>query len=192
MKPISVERLFYDVFDKIPTYEVNNVTSKKITFGVGEQKELNAVLITKQKNKLPAYPLLWYKLPNRDLTGGKDYVTGIFEFVLAHNTELDWFNDQRFEKVFETVLFPNFNLVMQTFQKHNRIDLLNYGSDPNIKYGLGNYPNYGAPTSFEGKDKTKQVDFWDAIVFSVKLRIKADNNCESNINYSLKDILYLS
>lgn len=180
MKPIIVEQVFDSLFDTIPQYEDNH----KLSFGYGEQKELNALLLTKQLNGNPCYPLLWYNLPN-DLEGDNQYVEGMFDFVLATTTQLDWFNDQRFKYNFKEILYPHFSLVLQALSKANSITLFDISG--NNKYRYTNYPNYGNPTTFEGKDEQKQVDIWDAIKFTVKLRVYG--NCDfTNINYNLNNL----
>lgn len=177
---VRVERILDSLFDTIP--QINGCD--KLFFGYGEQKELNAILITKQKNGTPCYPLLWYNLPNT-LHGNSQYSEGYFDFVLAHNTELDLFNDQRFNQIFENILYPHFDLVLQALLGANGIEL--YDFTDNSKYEYTCYPNYGSPTTFEGKDKQNQVDIWDAIKFRVKMRISKE--CDfKNIKYNLKNI----
>ena len=177
-----VENIFTELFATIPAVGTNN----KITFHYGEQKELNSVLLTKQSNGTPCYPMLWYNMPNQ-LDGNNHYAEGVCEFVLAHNTQLDWFNDQRFTQVFDAVLYPNFNLVIQALDKANGISLLNVSGTSN-KWSYENYPNYGSPTTFEGKEETKQIDFWDAIKFQVNLNIKRTACDFTKIRYDLNNI----
>ena len=175
---IKVESIFTDLFATVPVYGSNN----KLTFHYGEQKELDAFLVAKKSN---AYPLLWYNLPNT-IDANSQYVEGEFEFVLAHNTNLDWFNDQRFTKVFEAVLFPYFELVMQGLNKANGISVLNLSNDTTYRYA--NLPNYGNPTNFEGKKQTKQVDIWDALKFTVKLNIKKGACSFDTIIYNINNL----
>ena len=179
MRVIRVEQILDELFATIPAIDGNN----KLFFGYGEQKELNSILLSGKKNS--KYPLLWYNLPNT-LEGRLQYVEGDFDFVIAHNTELDWFNDQRFDKVFDAILFPHFSLVMQALNKAKGVDL--FELSPNNFYRYTNYPNYGNPTTFEGKKEQKQVDIWDAMKFTVKLRINS-NTCDfENIKYDLKNL----
>lgn len=176
---IRVEKIFDALFATIPQYSANN----KLFFGYGEQKELNSILVNSKQNS--KYPMLWYNMPNT-LDGNGQYVEGLFDFVLAHNTKLEWFNDQRFDKVFDAILYPHFSLVMQALNKANGIELFEVSE--NNKYRYTNYPNYGSPTTFEGKDKQKQVDIWDAMKFQVRLRVR-DSQCDfCDINYDLKNL----
>ena len=164
---VKVEQIFDELFDTIPIYDGNN----KLFFGYGEQKELNAILLARQKNGNPCYPLLWYNLPNT-LEGNKIYSEGNCDFVLAYNTTGDLFNDQRFTQIFNEILFPHFSLVIQALEKANGISVLNISEDK--KWKTTNYPNYGSPTTFEGKKQQKQVDIWDAVGFTLKLNIRKD------------------
>ena len=177
---IRVEQILDRLFETVPEIDNNG----KLFFGYGEQKELNAILLTKQKNETPCYPLLWYNLPNT-LQGNRQYSEGNFDFVLAHNTTLDLFNDQRFNDIYDNILYPYFDLVIQAFDNAPGIDLFHISENNRYEYTC--YPNYGSPTTFEGKDEQKQVDIWDAIKFKVKLRISS--NCDfQNICYNLKNI----
>lgn len=178
---VKVEQIFDSLFDTIPVYDGNN----KLFFGYGEQKELNSILINKQKNGEPCYPLLWYNLPNT-LQVNRQYATGVFDFVLAHNTEIDLYNDQRFNTIFNNILYPHFSLVLQALQKANGIDLLKYSGV--MEYEYTNYPNYGNPTTFEGKKEQKQVDIWDAINFKVRLNVHSKICDFSEIQYNLTNL----
>lgn len=164
---IKVENILMDVFSDIAPVTGHN----KLLFHFGEQKELNNVIQTRQENEQYTYPLLWYLMPN-ELTGYNGYVEGDMRFILAHNTELQWFNDQRFEKVFNEILQPNFDLVVKAIRKSSRMDFV--GEE---RFRYTNYPNYGNPTTFEGKDEAKQINYWDAIGFTINLRAYGLNEC---------------
>lgn len=179
MNIIKIESVFAELFNTIPTYEIEGKQTSKLFFGYGEQKALNQI-ITARSIK---YPLLWYNLPNT-VNMSNTGVNGVFDFVLACNTRFDYFNDQRFIKVFNRFLYPNLNLIMQSFRKANNIQLMHLKNKD--FYEFTNYPNYGSPSEFNGKDKSKQVDYWDAINFKVRLSI--NNNCIGNFLYDTKNI----
>ena len=179
MKVIRVEQIFDKLFDTVPQLKDSN----KLFFGYGEQKELNAILLNSVQDS--KYPMLWYNLPNT-LDAREQYAEGTFEFVLAHNTKLDWFNDQRFDKVFNDILFPQFSLVMQALKGADNIDL--FELSPNVFYRYTNLPNFGNPMTFEGKKENKQVDKWDAMKFTVKLRVN-NRNCDfCDMTYDLTNL----
>lgn len=185
MTIFKVEEKLTELFNTIPVYELEpGVDSDKLFFHFGEQKALDQVLLAKQVNGQNAYPLLWYKLPN-SLSANNIFVQGDFEFILAHNTKLDYFNDQRFNIVFNKVLFPNLNLVMQSLFKAKNVQINRVKG--NDFYEYSNYPNYGNPTTFSGKDESKQIDYWDAIWFKVNLTI--NNNCMGDISYNINNII---
>lgn len=137
---------------------------EKLNFGYGDEKELDAVIIGKTMNNQKAYPLLWYVMPNQVSSNG-NYAEGNFKFILAHNTDLDWFNDQRFNNVYNVVLYPYLQEVLRLFDKSNRIM-------PSVEYRTTNYPNYSKTLK-----QTEQVDYWDAIELTIDLKINNGINC---------------
>lgn len=136
----------------------------KLNFGYGDEKELDAVIIGKTMNNQIAYPLLWYVMPN-ELTTKEDYAEGNFRFILAHNTELDWFNDQRFRNVYNTMLFPYLEKVLDIFNRSHRIT-------SNAVFKTTNYPNYSKTLK-----TSEKVDYWDAIELKIDLKIHKEHNC---------------
>lgn len=164
---IQVENIFMKEFSDLEAIPGHN----KLFFHFGEQKELDAVIQTRQENNTYTYPLLWYLMPNR-LQVKKRFAEGECSFVLAHNTDLNWFNDQRFKNVFNEILQPNFDLVLAKIKKSKNISLLEVGGG--YDYDFINYPNYGKPTTF-CEDESESINFWDAIQFKVNLSIR--NGC---------------
>ncbi|WP_438423134.1 hypothetical protein [Aquimarina macrocephali] len=179
---IKVEKIFREVFDTIPKYniETGNQTDK-LFYHLGDQDELSNVLQTRQSNGQKAYPLLWYKLPN-DLFEGETRVSGDFEFILAMNTQLDWFNDQRFNFVYNNYLYPNLQLVIQAFKGANNIQLNKIDNNNNF-YRRTNYPNYGKFVT--GAEIPN--DYWDALLLKVNLTLT--DNCMGEIKYNTKNII---
>ncbi|WP_394749538.1 hypothetical protein [Spongiimicrobium salis] len=163
---VDVSKVFYDLFATIPLLG----GSDRLVFDMGSKEYLGEIIISRQKNRQNAYPLLFRIMPNGHKIR-EDQSKGRFDFVLAHNTRLDWFNDQRYDKVFRKVLFPYMELIRQAFEGANGISLIRdaEGFWTDIK----EFPNYGFEFT-EGnrkEKKTNQVDYWDAISFSVELEI---------------------
>lgn len=156
---IRVEKVLNDLFNGI---QLDGLDSLK--FGYGDEKELDAVIIGKINNRQQSYPLLWYVMPN-ELSNDGNITEGSFTFILAHNTKDEYYNDQRFDLVYETVLYPYIEEVLRLLGKSNRIM-------PSEDYRYTNYPNY----SKEMK-KHKQVSIWDAIELKIDLKINNGNNC---------------
>ena len=158
---IRVEEILESTFDNIQLEGLD-----KLNFGYGDEKELDAVIIGKTINQKKAYPLLWYVMPN-ELTLEKNYlqVSGTFRFILAHNTELDWFNDQRFNNVYNTILFPYLEKILDLLDRSRVIEV----SD---SYKTTNYPNYS-----KNLKEAEKVDYWDAIEIKIDLKINKINNC---------------
>jgi len=154
---IRVEKVLEDTFKDV---QLEGLDSLK--FGYGDEKELDAVILGNKRKQM--YPLLWYVMPN-SVTIKDPYAEGTFNFILAHNTKLDWFNDQRFNKVYDAVLFPYLDEVIRLLGRSRRIM-------HNDEYTTTNYPNYS-------KDliKSEKPEYWDAIELSIALKINNGNNC---------------
>lgn len=186
---IVVEERFREIFETVPTYPLEGEPeglSLPLVYWWGEQKELNRVLIEKQVNEENAYPLLWYIMPSQEREYRNGRIAGDFSFVLAMNTEYEWFNDQRWNSTFAKYLFPYYELIKQSLTKSGIINL--FALDGNKQFfEFTKLPNYGNPTTFEGKDETKQGDFWDAILF--KFRGEINDNCLQHIKYNIKNIV---
>lgn len=167
---IQVENIFMEEFSNLEAVNGHN----SLFFHFGEQKELDAVIQTRQENQDYTYPLLWYLMPN-EVSVSTLWAEGEFDFILAHNTELEWFNDQRFKKVFNEILQPNLGIVLTAIGKSEKIERLKLSDGSDYRYL--NYPNYGNPTTFEGQEEAKQINYWDAMRVTLRLRIHKDYNC---------------
>lgn len=156
---VRVEKLLSDTFCKIETVK----NQRPIWFGYGDSVELDKILLLKgEKGK---YPLLWYVMPNK-LKYSQGYAKGKFTFILAHNTTSDWNNDQRFQKTFDTILFPYLENMLKAIERSHNVTL-----SMQTGYQFTNFPNYGGA-------KSEQIDFWDAIKIEIDdLQIFEDNEC---------------
>ena len=115
---VKVEEVLEGVFSSIETIE----SIGKLNFGYGDEKELDNVLLTKSMNKQKAYPLCWYLMPNElKVDETKGCAEGSFTFLIAHNTELSWFNDQRFKNVYDTILYPYLELILREISQLSMI-----------------------------------------------------------------------
>lgn len=159
---IKVEKVLEELFTDIQLTGID-----KLNFGYGDEKELDAIIIAKTMNNNKAYPLLWYKMPNEISNKPLDgYAEGSFTFILAHNTQFDWFNDQRFDMVYETVLYPYLEEILRLFKKSKRV------MTEEDDYTTTNYPNYS-----KDFNKSEEVDYWDAIELKIDLKINNGINC---------------
>ena len=157
---VKVEQILEDTFNNIKPIDGVDYLS----YGYGDEKDLDVILLTKSANKQRAYPLLWYMMPNSiEVVDG--YAKGRFQFLLAHNTRLDWKNDQRFKESYDKVLFPWLEGVLDAFSRSHQITVKD-------GYKATNYPNYS-----KSLKKTKQVDYWDAIKLEIDLMVINKNNC---------------
>lgn len=158
---VKVEDILSKTFLKIETVAGQN----PIWFHYGDTKELDAVLSAKKGEK--KYPLLWYVMPNR-LTYEQNGANGKCTFILAHNTTLHWFNDQRFKKVYDEILFPYLENMLKALQKSHNVSF-----SSTSEYDFTNFPNYSVST----KTESPQDSFWDAIKIEIDLQIYNDNDC---------------
>ena len=163
MGVVKVESILMEVFSNVEQVSGQD----PLKFGFGNQKELDKVLVAKQRSGNNAYPLAWYVVPNK-LSHEAGRASGNFQFLIAHNTKLDWFNDQRFEKVFEAVLFPYLENTIQAFKLSPNIET------PYMdKYSWTNIPNY----PYESGNESKQIDFWDVVSWEIELSVSNNEKC---------------
>lgn len=158
---VKVEKHFETAFSSI---QISGLDSLK--YGFGDSLELDRILVMRGENNKKNYPLLWYVMPNK-LNYNYGSAQGTFKFVLAHNSTLDWLNDQRFDNVFDTVLFPYAEEVFAAIDKSGNI------SRDSKDFKFTNMPNYTDATL----NKTEQVEYWDAIVLEMDLRIQETKDC---------------
>ena len=160
----KVEKVFEETFGGLTISGQDD-----LNFGYGDERELDAIIVGKSMNQKKAYPLLWYKMPN-NVTNNPlmGYCEGSFTFILAHNTKLDWFNDQRFENVYEAILYPYLEEILKAIGKSNRI------SSEDGAYSSTNYPNYSKSITASSSER---VDYWDAIELNIDLKINNGINC---------------
>ncbi len=164
---IKIEDVFQEFFSNIG--EIDGIG--KLHFGYGDEKELDNILLTKKVNRKKAYPLCWYLMPNKiNVKPSQGYAEGNFTFLIAHNTRLDWFNDQRFKEVFTNVLYPYLEVILKAFDKSRRIM-------PDEEYETTNYPNYTKTQTNKDGKKTVHPEYWDALRLDIKLKINNGNNC---------------
>ncbi len=158
---VRVEKILADTFCKIERVK----GERPIWFGYGDKMELDSILLQKQRDK---YPLLWYIMPNK-LSFSDGNASGKFTFLLAHNTRLDWNNDQRFEKVYEEILFPYMEKMFLALARSG-----NTSFTLDSEYSWVNVPNY----SNESQNATEGIDYWDAIKIEIDdMSLKEDNKC---------------
>ena len=169
---IQVENIFIDVFKNIESVGNHN----PLFFHFGNQKELDAIIQKRQENQVYTYPLIWYLMPN-ELKVNNGFAIGECTFVIAHNTRLEWFNDQRFRNVFNEILQPNFDIALRTLRRSPSISVLDFPSGEEYRYT--NFPNYGKATSFDRNNgsQAEAINYWDALKFTVNLQIHDGCKC---------------
>ncbi len=163
MKVVRIEKILESTFLNTESIEGQD----PLIFGYGDAKELDTVLATKIRNSKKAYPLLWYVMPNT-LKYKEDGFSGVCRFVLAHNTDSNWRNDQRFNETFEKCLYPYFEKVLDIIDSSS-----DFGFTEELSYSFTNAPNY----SNASLSKNLQVDVWDAISIDVDLTFYNENDC---------------
>lgn len=167
---IKVENIFAETFNGLAV-DGND----PLFFHYGNQSELDTVITLRDENQKRNYPLLWYLMPNQLSVKKGQYAQGNCRFVLANNTDDEWLNDQRFDKIFNAVLHPCFEAICSAIDKSGGLEMLPLSSGQDYDYT--NYPNYGSPSTFEGNEQAKQINYWDAIGFTMNLRIYDEFKC---------------
>lgn len=145
-----------------------------VKFGYGDQKEL--IKWVENENKRPTtdkYPLIWYVLDEFTEFQGV-YDTNV-KLVLMTLTREEKFNEWRTANNYIGVLQPLYELVLETLQLNQYIELLG-----NLETLIKQYdePNFGvsrAKGSFEvGQTESVSLDFVDAKILTFRMKIKVD------------------
>jgi hypothetical protein len=128
-----------------------------LIFGYGDKKELDAIIKGKSENGMRMYPLVWYLMPNE--VEYNDYeASANFTFIIAHNSDTEYLNDQRFKLIYDTILFPYLENVLNQLQRPSLVIA-------SKEYKITEYPNYS-----DG-GKNSQIDCWDALKLDIDLKI---------------------
>lgn len=165
---IVVEDKLTELFDMIPSIQVNSNNLKKPVFSWGKKEELNRYVELYKSN---LYPLIWL-LPTEDTYNiSSNLVTKRVVLILSTlETRQDILNPQRYRGSFEQVLNPLASYVVQALQNSSITRITNPDSITILKE-----PNY----SDAGENAT--IDLWDAI--RIECDVEFNNNCLKPIKW---------
>lgn len=152
------------------------LNSNTVQFHYGDQKELNAWILSQQKQNAKKYPLIWY------VTGIEDkrpngYIATEGQLILFNLTKTEYLNSYRANSTYKNVIIPLYDLVNTTLSLHPFVTLIDRTP---LKYD--DKPNFGVneSTKSDFTNKTNQseqsvaTDILDARIIPLKFRIKTD------------------
>jgi len=138
-------------------------------------------ITNKDKSNSGKYPLIWYvNAPYTELNGV--YYTES-QLVIFQNTQVRWFNDERFVKTYTEIIEPVYVEMKRLIEESKYMQV-----EGNLKdrYKLKDEPNYGVnPSSARlsqnefSKSSVKEnegvsLDFVDGKIINLKFRIQPD------------------
>lgn len=179
---IVIEDRFEEMFDILPLMSnANSSTTNdfKVSFGVGDDKELMSYLIA-NKNK-NVYPLIWLIQPYIEKHSKSKVELSNIQFILAVETNIQMLNKERLDSTFKNVLIPLYDNVIQLFTKSNIFNFDEY-------HDVLKKPNYyneklpGVRESLKSTEQNKTITPWDAIRITVSGTL--NSNCfNKNIKF---------
>lgn len=155
------------------TININGV-EKTVQFHYGDQKELNAWIQIKDKNKSNKYPLIWYVISNEeDSRNGRVKVDS--QLILMNLTKSEYLNTTRSMTTYKEVINPLYDLIQKKLDSNLHTNLLNDGR----KIPYKDEPNFGVNESTKNDFTSKKTqlehsittDIVDARVLHLKMII---------------------
>lgn len=173
---IVLEDRLKEIFDQLPSIVIGS-ESYPVTFGYGDQKELNLFLRAKQ-NEDSVYPLIWLVYPvleSHNYTD-KNLESDIKLIVAVRNDKVHWLNEQRYKTTYSTILIPLLEKIIRSFKGTKIATIIQ--RDEKILYEIVKHPNY---SNTDKRDEHYTTDIWDAIELRISLLI---NKCKiDTINF---------
>ncbi len=158
------------IVDTIPAVRINNSLSKKPSFMWGDKAQLAKYLKVK---KDAAYPLIWLlKSPKKRVGNGQQMNKNCVFIIAQKETRQDMFNDERFEKAFDTVLNPLTDNLIHGLDVSTISNLLDRDD-----IDIDDFPNYVEA------DKNYTIDLWDAVQLTISVRFNNTSDCLKAISY---------
>lgn len=151
-------------------FTIKGEVTKDVQFSFGDQKELNKWIAG--RGSLSKYPLVWYVLVRKNRPVNTDYVEASSRIILFTSTTQELYNAKRSLINYDQILNPLSDKIIQAIEESSTIDFFN------LEVKDEDLPCYGLESqSFEtGKTESVTVDYLDAKILHVDLRVKK-NNC---------------
>lgn len=172
----ALKRLFTGLTADIVLLDVpKNATIK---YWYGDQKELIQWITNQNTRSTPdKYPLVWYVL--NEYTEFQGWYETDARLVIMQDTRLQKMNDWRNSNSYEGILEPVWQVVKETLETNQQIEIFGTLQD---RFKLRTVPNYGVDSdtndlknSNNSNEKSINIDLIDCITVDFRLRIKA--NC---------------
>lgn len=170
---IVTEERLAELFDQIPSIQVNSSTSLKPVFSWGKKEVLNKWV---EQYESKTYPLIWLLPSEESYNSLSGFTTRRVILIIAHlETRVELFNADRYSSSYDNVLNPLTNYVIQALSNSTITRLIN--SD-DIK--IFKEPNYS------DREKNGSIDLWDAVRIEcdVEFNNNNDNNCLNIIKWT--------
>lgn len=157
------------------TIAVDGLGNVSVQFHFGDQKEFNAWVVEKMKNRKQKYPLIWYVItPHERSVTGKIKVDSQL-ILFQGNDKTQMMNDARYATSYLKYLEPTYEMVNKVLTEHPFVTLLNLGKplkdhdEPNYGVDSSN-PNDFTNSSSKGTKSIGAV-IVDAKIIKLKMEI---------------------
>lgn len=159
-----------------------DVSCRKVNFHYGDHKELIKWITSKDKSNSGKYPLVWYVVkPYTELNG--IYYTES-QLIIFQNTQLRWFNDERFVKTYTEIIEPVYQELKNIIEESPYMHV--EGKTLKERYRILDEPSYGVNSSvtrlsendFQNRsvngEESVSLDFVDGKIININFRIQPD------------------
>lgn len=160
-RTIIIEDILDKVFRFLPRMVFDdNGSDYQVTFGYGDQFELNTFLSNRERSDV--YPLIWLLYPQQEEHRKNRVVAKEMTFILAVTTNQSMENFERINLTYKHILMPLLNNMRLLFRQSNVISV----GSKHESYKVVKHPNY---SETELRDKSGTLSIWDALKVSVDL-----------------------
>ena len=150
-KSIVLENVLEELFSYLPEMSFDNEVTYPVSFGYGDEIELNLWLSTREEND--PYPLIWLLYPFKENHTDTKLEVENVSFILAIETNNTMQNAERIAETFGKVLMPLFFNFRSAFKQANIISTKK-------EYELVKHPNYSKSAA---REESGTIAIWDAL-----------------------------
>lgn len=160
---IVVENVLDQVIAYLPKMSFDeNSQEYPVTFGYGDEIELNGFLANREESDV--YPLIWLLYPLNEEHTKTSVKLENASFILAVTTNKSMENKERIKVTYSKILMPLLHNLRQLFRQSNVISI--YSKDESLK--VVKHPNF-SETQLRSKSGT--IAIWDALKIVVDLEV---------------------
>ena len=171
-----------DSFTVDLTVDGTAVPNREVNYHYGDHKELIKWINSKDRANSAKYPLIWYVIAPFVEHNGIYYAQS--QLLILQNTEVRWFNDERFVKTYSEIIDPVYRAMRLRIEQNPYMSII--GSPQKDQWKLKDEPSYGVQTNnvrlgqndFVSKstkhEQSGSLDFVDARIININFRIEPD------------------